>query len=90
MHEARRFLVSGRVQGVSFRASTRDVAQSLGLSGWVRNRDDGCVEGIAFGEPTALRDFHGWLKRGPGAAKVKKVVFEAIDETPQHPGFLIR
>ncbi len=54
MSDSVRFLVSGRVQGVFFRASTRQQAQSLGLCGIARNLDDGRVEVIVQGEPAAI------------------------------------
>jgi acylphosphatase len=65
-----RFLVAGRVQGVFFRASTRDQAQLLGLSGYARNLPDGRVEVLACGADTALAEFRGWLRRGPPQATV--------------------
>lgn len=90
MNDLRYFLVSGRVQGVFFRASTRDTAKALGLSGWVRNRDDGCVEGIACGESAALTEFHDWLGHGPADARVERVVFEATAESAPGNDFVIR
>lgn len=91
MHDARYFVVSGRVQGVCFRAATQDMARALGLSGWVRNRDDGCVEGLASGHHAALEEFHQWLGKGPSAARVERVMFENADsgEAPD-TGFTIR
>lgn len=73
MSECRRFRVQGRVQGVFFRASTRDKAQSLGLTGWVHNCPDNSVEGLACGDPAALENFCEWLWEGPSAALVKQV-----------------
>lgn len=77
---AARFLVSGKVQGVFFRASTRDEALRLGLSGQARNLPDGGVEVIAEGEPAALDALEHWLQRGPPAARVDTVVREPIAE----------
>lgn len=65
-----RCLVSGRVQGVFFRASTRDQAQLLGLSGYARNLPDGRVEVLAWGTDTALAALRDWLHRGPPHASV--------------------
>jgi acylphosphatase len=65
-----RCLVSGRVQGVFFRASTRDQAQQLGLSGHARNLPDGRVEVLACGDDAALALFRDWLRRGPPHATV--------------------
>jgi len=61
-----RYLVSGRVQGVFFRASTRYQAQSLGISGYARNLADGRVEVLACGESKALDQLRTWLVKGPG------------------------
>ena len=63
-------LVSGRVQGVAFRASAVDEARSLGLRGWVRNLPDGRVEAEAEGERARLLDLARWCERGPPAARV--------------------
>lgn len=77
---ARRFLVSGRVQGVFFRASTRQQAEQLGLTGRAVNLSDGRVEVIAHGRPEALDRLAKWLLRGPDAARVEQVEVEAIAE----------
>jgi acylphosphatase len=69
----RRFLVSGRVQGVFYRASTRQQARQQGLSGWVRNRYDGRVEVLACGDEDQLEAFAKWLEIGPEHAKVTNI-----------------
>lgn len=84
-----RFTVSGRVQGVYFRQSTREQAERLGLSGWVRNRDDGRVEGLACGDAVALEALRAWLQRGPVAARVDAVDWTASTEVPA-VGFEVR
>lgn len=66
-------VVLGRVQGVFFRASAQREARRLGLTGWVRNRPDGSVELLAEGEDESLRDFIGWVQRGPTSARVDRV-----------------
>ena len=71
-----RFLVSGRVQGVCFRASTREQALALGLGGVARNLADGRVEVIACGDRQALDALERWLHRGPPAAQVEQVLRE--------------
>lgn len=71
-----RFLVSGRVQGVCFRASTREQALALGLRGVARNLADGRVEVIACGDRQALDALEHWLHRGPPAAQVERVMRE--------------
>lgn len=90
MHDSRYFIVSGRVQGVSFRAAACEAARALGLRGWVRNRRDGCVEGVACGEDAALTDFRDWLARGPPAARVEHVQFEPTSVTSPGDDFVIR
>lgn len=76
-----RVVVSGRVQGVFFRASTRAEALRLGLEGSARNLADGRVEVIARGPDEALRELERWLWQGPPAARVEDVAREAVDET---------
>lgn len=90
MHESRYFLVSGRVQGVCFRASARDMARALGLRGWVRNRSDGCVEGEVTGHGASLTEFRDWLGKGPTAARVERIVFNTIDVAEPEANFTIR
>ena len=63
-------LVSGRVQGVGFRAMTADVADRLELTGWVRNRPDGSVEIEAEGPDPQLAEFVAWCRHGPRYARV--------------------
>ncbi|MBL8603039.1 MAG: acylphosphatase [Myxococcales bacterium] len=63
----------GRVQGVFFRATTQREARRLALTGWVRNRPDGSVEVVAEGDDDTLRDFVGWVQRGPSSARVDRV-----------------
>lgn len=86
--ECYRFIVAGRVQGVFFRQSAAGEARRLGLRGWVCNRPDGCVEGVARGELPALVQFRDWLRQGPPAARVDDLRWEPSDETPQ--GFEVR
>ena len=73
-----RFLVSGRVQGVFFRASTRAEAERLGLAGTASNLDDGRVEVVASGADTALDALEKWLRQGPPSARVDDVVRETL------------
>lgn len=70
--------VSGRVQGVWFRASTQKKAQELGLTGWAKNLPDGRVEVCAFGTPEKLKNLHAWLHCGPELAKVTEVTLDSI------------
>lgn len=81
MSESYRFVVRGRVQGVFFRQSARMRADELGLHGWVRNRMDGAVEGIAKGEDAAALDlFREWLHHGPRHATVEAVEWSSTLE----------
>ena len=68
-----RVLISGRVQGVGYRASTVQKARQLRLQGWVRNRADGSVEAIFEGERTAVERMIQWCHGGPAAASVDEV-----------------
>lgn len=72
--------VSGRVQGVWFRASTREQALQLGLNGYAKNLADGSVEVLACGTQTALDELEAWLWQGPPAAEVRDVRCEAVEE----------
>ena len=76
----RRYLVSGRVQGVFFRASARDMARQLGLAGYAANRRDGRVEVVACGTEDALDRFRDWLHQGPPQAEVDGVEQEAAED----------
>ncbi len=78
--ECAKFIVSGTVQGVYFRASTRARAMELGLTGYAKNRVDGSVEVIACGASDALDELERWLHIGPPAARVSEVVRCEADE----------
>ena len=82
----RRWLVSGRVQGVFFRAATRDQALALGIDGSAQNLADGRVEVLGSGAPEALDRFEAWLHQGPPAARVD-VVKEQPCPGPLPAGF---
>ena len=71
--------MSGRVQGVFYRASARQRAATLGVTGHARNLADGRVEVLACGEPTAVAAFCEWLWEGPPAASVADVLVEEVD-----------
>lgn len=81
--------VSGRVQGVYYRASTRDRAREAGVDGWVRNLDDGRVEAVFEGPESAVESMIEWCETGSRAAEV-----EAVDVTTEPPegveGFEVR
>ena len=86
----RRFLVFGKVQGVSFRHSTRLEANRLALCGIARNLPDGSVEVLVKGGAGAVEELRRWLHRGPKHARVDEVREVPLDEAAPLPeGFLI-
>ena len=76
---ARRCLVCGKVQGVFFRASTRQKAVELGCAGYAKNLADGRVEVLAIGDPAAVAQLIAWLRIGPPAARVSEVAVEMLE-----------
>ena len=81
--------VSGRVQGVYYRATTRDTARETGVDGWVRNLDDGRVEAVFEGPADAVRETVAWCETGSTAADVDDV--DATYEEPEGlDGFEVR
>ena len=76
-----KFIVSGRVQGVFFRASTRTEAMRLGLTGYAKNLSDGSVEVLACGDASALDELQRWLHIGPPAASVESVKRSQVEES---------
>lgn len=81
--------ISGLVQGVSYRASARDEAVRLKLSGWVKNLPNGDVEAVASGPVDAITGFIAWCRRGPDEARVERVQIEELHERPSE-GFEVR
>ena len=73
--------ISGKVQGVWYRANTKKQAVKLGITGWVRNLPDGRVEALICGDDPALKTMQAWLAKGPPFAKVDQVSIEAVEET---------
>lgn len=82
----RRLTIHGRVQRVGFRWALRAQACALGLCGWVRNRSDGSVEALVAGPAPALDELIAWARRGPPAARVGEVSWEAAP-APVEAGF---
>lgn len=78
MRQRIKAVVTGKVQGVFFRASTKQCADELSLSGWVRNTRDGTVELEAEGDDTQINKFVDWLQKGPDIARVAHVDVERI------------
>lgn len=79
MNECVHCIVSGRVHGVFYRASTQEQALRLGLKGWVRNMADGRVELKACGSEQQLKQLQDWLRQGPPDAQVNDVVCEEVE-----------
>ena len=83
-------VVSGRVQGVWFRASTREEALRLGLRGWVRNLPDGRVEAVFEGAVPALEQMLAWCKTGPRGARVERADARWAEPADDLDGFSVR
>lgn len=81
---ARRFFVSGKVQGVFYRASTVRVAEQFKLRGFARNLADGRVEVLALGDTGSLAALLDWLRRGPPLARVTDVT-EQVEDPAEYP-----
>ena len=82
--------ISGRVQGVFFRANTRDKAVALGLTGWVRNRVDGRVEAVFEGEKEKVDEMLKWCHEGPRFSEVDEVGVEFEKPSGEFTGFEVR
>lgn len=81
-------VVSGKVQGVFYRDSARQKAQSLGITGWIKNTADGTVELHACGDEENIKAFVDWLWEGPSVAQVTDVIWQGIEEK-KYEGFRI-
>jgi acylphosphatase len=90
MRVARRYLVSGRVQGVGFRFFAEAVALREGLHGWVRNLQDGRVEALAEGESEAIERFEQAIRHGPPGARVERVEVDETVPSGRESGFTTR
>jgi acylphosphatase len=82
-------VISGRVQGVWYRASTRQKAEELGLTGWVKNTADGNVEAVFEGDESTVHKMIAWCRVGPPLAKVAdvKIIQKRVDE--EFTGFAV-
>lgn len=90
-HKRVRVQITGRVQGVFFRDSTRQEAQRLGVAGWIRNRADGSVEGVFEGPKESVDQLVAWCEEGPPRAEVDNVAVEPEDPNGEFDGaFRIR
>jgi acylphosphatase len=89
MMAARRYAVLGRVQGVGFRFFVRDAAMREGLTGWVRNREEGSVEIEAQGDADALQRFEMSVRQGPRSARVDDVIVDSAPISDSRRDFVI-
>ena len=89
MRIARRFLISGRVQGVGFRWFVKDAADREGVTGWVRNLPDGRVEALVEGELEAVTRVERFIRSGPPGARIQTVHVDIEPPTSAHKGFSI-
>jgi len=85
-----RLMISGRVQGVFYRASCREEAEARGLAGWVRNLPDGCVETLVQGPREQVESMIRWCYVGPPHAQVSKIDVSYEDTREDLRGFRIR
>ncbi len=83
-------LISGRVQGVWFRASTKQKAEQLGIKGWVRNTSDGCVEAVFEGQEELVREIIEWCYHGPPMAKVSNVEVKTKESKDSFDRFYVK
>ena len=82
--------ISGRVQGVFFRASTKEEAIRLGVAGWVRNVPDGRVEAVFVGDSVSLESMLSWCRRGPSGSRVDDVEVKWEEYQEEFDGFSVR
>ena len=90
MVAARRYVITGRVQGVGFRYFAEAAAAREGLTGWVRNLPDGRVEIAAEGDAEALERFERHVRHGPPHARVERVDIEDMPPGGQPSGFSVK
>ena len=86
---ARRFVISGRVQGVGFRYYTQECALREGVTGWVRNLPDGRVEALVEGDAESVTRIERALRSGPGGARVQTVTVDAEDVSGAYDTFSV-
>lgn len=83
-------VISGRVQGVFFRANTKQNAEKRGVTGWVKNRADGKVEAVFEGEKDDVKELLEWCRHGPRLARVTNVEYNEGDPTGEFDTFAVR
>jgi len=90
MQRRAHLFISGRVQGIFYRANAHDAARRLGLTGWVRNLPDGRVEAVVEGEEGKIKELIAWCHQGPPRAVVRSVEVEWEDYQGEFTDFEIR
>ncbi len=81
-------IISGKVQGVFYRASAKQMAETLSVTGWIKNTWDGNVEAVVSGDKEALEKFIAWCKKGPARAEVSEVIVTP-EEDKSFPDFSV-
>jgi len=74
-------LIKGKVQGVFYRATAKEVAKKLGITGWIKNTNDGNVEALVTGTELLMQNFIAWCRSGPKGAQVTDVIITEQPET---------
>ncbi len=85
----KRVFVTGKVQGVGFRAQAKDKAVSLGINGFVRNLDDGRVEILISGDGRLLEEYLAWIRVGPPTSRIENIEAYSENSTYNEAGFSI-
>ena len=83
-------VIKGKVQGVFYRASAKDVATELNIKGWVKNMPDGNVEMLVSGDKDQLEKFIDWCRSGPKRAVVKEIIISSRDDSSLPAFFIIK
>ncbi|GEO11694.1 acylphosphatase [Segetibacter aerophilus] len=73
-------LIKGKVQGVFYRATAKEIANELGITGWIKNTNEGDVEAVVTGSQDQLQAFATWCRTGPERANVSEVISEEVKE----------
>ncbi len=90
MKKTVRVIISGKVQGVWYRASTKQMAEKIGITGWVRNTSEGNVEAMFEGEEDLVNEMIEWCNQGPPLARVDNLTIENIENKEKFDGFNIK
>jgi len=75
-----RIIITGKVQGVFFRANAKEMATKYEIKGWIKNTNDGKVEAMVYGQENKVKDFLEWCKTGPEKAEVDNVIVHELPE----------